>query len=213
MQFHEFVILLEKRLQQPLPGRQAQMRMSALKRIRELMKFAPSDDAKQSSVLILLFPLGVKTGLVLMLRPEYPGVHSGQISLPGGKFEETDESLIFTALRESNEEIGIDPAQVQIIGQLTELYIPPSNFLVTPVVGYQTSRPDFRADPKEVAEIIEIQLDDLLDDRNRQMKKIQLRLGISLKVPSYCINGKIIWGATAMILSELKEILTGIYSK
>jgi 8-oxo-dGTP pyrophosphatase MutT (NUDIX family) len=213
MEFDQFIILLEKRLQKPLPGRPAQLKMSSLARIRELMKFPSPEDASQSSVLILLYPLAGSIGLVLMLRPEYQGIHSGQISLPGGKFEETDESLIYTALREAREEIGIDPLQVQIIGQLTELYIPPSNFLVTPVVGYQASQPRFTADPKEVAKIIEIQLDDLLNESNRQMKKMKISLGFSLKVPSYYINGNIVWGATAMILSELGEIVSELDSR
>jgi 8-oxo-dGTP pyrophosphatase MutT (NUDIX family) len=210
MEFKKFVVLLEDRLSRPLPGRSAQLKMSSLARIQELMRFSPPEDARQSSVLILLYPLEGSIGLVLMLRPEYGGVHSGQISLPGGKFEETDESLIYTALRESQEEIGIDPGQVQIIGQLTEMYIPPSNFQVTPVVGYQSSRPVFTADPKEVAKIIEIRLDDLLDEKNRQMKNMKLSLGFSLKVPSYFINNNIIWGATAMILSEFREIVAEI---
>jgi 8-oxo-dGTP pyrophosphatase MutT (NUDIX family) len=174
------------------------------------MKLSPPEDAKQSSVLILFYPMAGNIGLVLMLRPEYRGIHSGQISLPGGRYEETDESLIYTALREAKEEIGIDPGQVQIIGQLTEMYIPPSNFMVTPIVGYQATKPHFTADPKEVAEIIEIGVDDLLDDRNKQMKKMKLSLGFSIKVPSFCINDHIIWGATAMILNELKEIISEI---
>ncbi|MCX6265850.1 MAG: CoA pyrophosphatase [Bacteroidetes bacterium] len=182
-------------------------------RIQELAKFYSREEfAKQSSVLILLYPLDGTIGFVLMLRPEYRGVHSGQISLPGGKYEDTDESLIYTALRESQEEVGIDPAQVQIIGQLTEMYIPPSNFLVTPVIGYQSSQPHFKADPKEVAKIIEIKLDDLMDKGNMQMKKMKLSVGFSLEVPSYFIDGNIIWGATAMILSELREIVIDIHN-
>jgi 8-oxo-dGTP pyrophosphatase MutT (NUDIX family) len=207
MEFTKFVFFLEQRLQRPLPGRSAQLKMSSLARIQELMKFSTPEDVIQSSVLILLYPLAGSIGLVLMLRPEYRGVHSGQISLPGGKYEETDESLIYTALREAQEEIGIDPKQVQIIGQLTEMYIPPSNFMVTPIVGYQASRPHFTADPKEVARVIEIQLHDLVDKRLMQMKKMKLSIGLSLKVPSYYINDNIIWGATAMILSELGEIV------
>ncbi|MCX6307094.1 MAG: CoA pyrophosphatase [Bacteroidetes bacterium] len=211
MEFTEFILLLEKRLQEPLPGKPAQLKMSSLARIQELMRFSTPEEATQSSVLILFYPTEGTIGLVLMLRPEYRGVHSGQISLPGGKYEETDESLIYTALREAREEIGIDPTRVQIIGQLTEMYIPPSNFMVTPVVGYQATQPVFTADPKEVAKVIEIKLDDLLDTGNRQMKKMKLSLGITLKVPSYCIEGNIIWGATAMILSELREIISEIY--
>jgi 8-oxo-dGTP pyrophosphatase MutT (NUDIX family) len=211
MEFTEFVRLLEKRLQRPLPGRTAQLKMSSMSRIRELMSSSIPEDATQSSVLILFYPFEESVGLVLMLRPEYPGVHSGQISLPGGKFEENDDSLIYTALREAREEIGIDPRQVQVIGQLTEMYIPPSNFMVTPVVGYQTSRPVFLADPKEVAAIIEIKLDDLLDDGNKMMKEIKLSHGYSLNVPTYYINDNVIWGATAMILSELREIVSEMY--
>jgi len=210
MEFAEFILLLEERLKKPLPGVTAQLRMSSNIRMQELMKNNSREDARQSSVLLLLYPREGKTSLVLMLRPEYPGIHSGQISLPGGKFEETDDSLIFTALREAREEIGIDPGQVQVIGQLTEMYVPPSNFMVTPVVGYQTALPIFTADPKEVARIIEVRLEEIMDARNRKMKVIKLASGYSLDVPSYDINGDIIWGVTAMILSELQEIVTEI---
>ena len=207
MELTRFILLLEDRLKRPLPGRSAQLKMSSLVRIQEMMNFSHGLDAIQSSVLILFYPIEDGIGLVLMLRPEYKGIHSGQISLPGGKYEEDDESLIFTALREAKEEIGVDPTQIQIIGQLTEMYIPPSNFMVTPVMGYQATKPVFMADPKEVARIVEIDLKDLLDSKNFQMKKMKLRLGFNLKVPSYVIDGNIIWGATAMILSELVEII------
>ena len=213
MEFNDLMSRLERRLELPLPGRNAQLKMSSLKRIRELMRFTPAMDAKQSSVLVLLYPYEENIWMVLMQRPEYKGVHSGQISLPGGKSEETDESLVFTALREAQEEIGIDPGQVRILGQLTELYIPPSNFMVTPVVGYYPGRPEFSADPKEVAGIIEIRLDDLLDERNRKMSAMKLAIGITLKVPSYHITGNVIWGATAMILSEFREITQEIKVK
>lgn len=210
MELAEFAKLLEERLEKPLPGTSAQLKMSSLRRIRELIKFSSPENPTQSSVLILLYPFQGGIGLVLMLRPEYTGVHSGQVSLPGGKYEETDESLIYTALREASEEIGIDPGQVQVIGQLTELYIPPSNYLVTPIVGYQSTPPCFSPDPKEVARVIEIRLDDLLDESKRQLKKVKLSVGLTLKVPAYYIDSNIIWGATAMILSELKEIVAEI---
>jgi 8-oxo-dGTP pyrophosphatase MutT (NUDIX family) len=210
MDFTEFILLLEDRLRRPLPGRSAQLKMSSLVRIQQLMNISPALDAIQSSVLILLYPLDGEIGLVLMLRPEYNGIHSGQISLPGGKYEEDDESLVYTALREAKEEIGINPSQVQIIGQLTEMYIPPSHYLVTPVVGYQASKPMFTPDSKEVARIIEIKLSDLLDENNRLMKKMKLSLGFSMKVPSYVIDGNVIWGATAMMLSEFIEVIREI---
>lgn len=211
--FAKFSGALTRRLQRPLPGRDAQLKMSSLVRIQELLRLTPSDDARLSSVLILFYPFAGKIWFTLIQRPDYKGVHGGQISLPGGKSEDTDESLIFTALREAQEEIGIIPAQVQIAGTLTEMYIPPSNFIVTPVVGFQMNRPEFRADPTEVAEIIEIKLDDLLDDTRVTRKKMRLVAGITLKVPAFYIDGHVIWGATAMILSELKEIICGMVER
>jgi len=210
MEFGEFIILLENRLQRPLPGNVAQMKMSSLTRLRELITLGPATTAVQSAVLVLLYPKNGHICLVLMLRPEYPGVHSGQISFPGGKLEDSDQDLRDTALREAHEEIGIDPAQVCIIGQLTNLYIPPSNFMVTPVVSYQRSLPQFLADPAEVAAIIEVELGELLDPGNIQMKELTVRNGMTLTAPAYCIRDNTIWGATAMILSEFKEILGDI---
>jgi len=207
MDYSGFIRSLIRQFDQPLPGREAQLKMTSLARFRMLTRFSPDPDARQSSVLILLYPEAGKTMTVVIRRPEYDGIHSGQISLPGGKHEDGDESLVYTALREAREEIGIDPARVQIIGRLTELYIPPSNFLVTPVVGYLTSGPVFTADPKEVARIIGIRLDDLLDPGNIRKKRIKIRAGITFKVPSFFIDGTIIWGATAMILNEFREIV------
>jgi len=194
----------------PLPGFPAHMKMSSLARIHQLMNRFQSYNIIQSSVLLLLYPFRAEVGLVLTLRNEYKGIHSGQISLPGGKFEEDDESLIFTALREAKEEIGINPKQVQILGQLTPLYIPPSKFLVTPVVGFISFRPEFIAEPYEVAKIIEIRVSDLLNDEVIQQKKINLKVGLSLKVPCFSIDGNLIWGATAMILNEFKEMIKPI---
>jgi len=210
MVFSDFMLLLEKRLQLPLPGLPSQLKMSSMNRYRELTRFTIPEAARQSSVLILLFLRDNQIYFVLMQRPEYKGVHSGQISLPGGKSEETDESLIYTALREAQEEIGVESSRVQIIGQLTELYIPPSNFLVTPVVGYLAKSPQFSPDPSEVARIIEVKMTDLLIDAHVQMKTIRLPQGLPMEVPSFFIEGNVIWGATAMILSELKDIINEI---
>jgi 8-oxo-dGTP pyrophosphatase MutT (NUDIX family) len=173
-----------------------------------MMEFRQSEQAIKSSVLVLLFP-GRETAqptFVVTLRPTYEGIHSGQISLPGGRFELTDENLMQTALRETDEEIGMDPAEVTIIGQLTELYIPPSNYLVQPFVGFTSGSPVFNPQQKEVEQIIEIHVRQLLDEKNVREKEISVA-GIQFSAPSFVIDGTTIWGATAMILNEFKEIL------
>ena len=203
----ELTSRLQDELKKPLPGRTVQLTMSSIKRIRELFDLSNQNQAVQSSVLILLYPDSAidSIRLVLMLRPTYEGIHGGQISLPGGKFETADADLSVTALREAHEEIGIDASKVRIIGKLSELYIPPSNYLVQPFIGISDTAPVFIPDQKEVEKIIEIDLADLLDDKNIRKKHIQVR-GARIFAPCYIIDGNTIWGATAMILSEFKEI-------
>lgn len=141
------------------------------------------------------------------------GPHSGQVSFPGGKQEENDENLQKTALREAKEELGIDIEGVEVIGTMTGLYIPISNFLVYPYLGIMDTKPDFRPDPVEVRQIIEIRLDQLLDGVNIKRKPIMISLiGKEIETPYFDLEGQTIWGATAMILSELRELLirTGI---
>lgn len=213
----DFPIMIERlkvALNQPLPGRMAQLKMSTIPRIREIMKL-PQDlnRAIPSSVLIMLFPLngGNDAGIVLIQRPFYDGVHGGQISLPGGRFEDSDKDLLGTAIREATEEIGLDPRIPVIIGKLSDLYIPPSNYLVTPFVGYCYQTPSYHPDPSEVEGIIEIPVSKLLDERSATCKTIEVR-GTQIEALCFEINGFVIWGATAMILNELKEILRQIIS-
>jgi 8-oxo-dGTP pyrophosphatase MutT (NUDIX family) len=208
MVFNEFINNLTQKLALPLPGLQVQLRMTSNRRSREMMEFRHSDQAIKSSVLILLYPGKKNTQpfFVVILRPTYEGIHSGQISLPGGRFELSDENLMQTALRETSEEIGMNPAEVTIIGKLTELYIPPSNYMVQPFVGFTRSFPVFIPHPKEVEKIIEIPVKQLLDNNNLVQKEISIG-GIQFTAPSFVIDGTTIWGATAMILNEFKEIL------
>ena len=208
MTFTEFINRLKRELALPLPGMEVQLQMTSNRRVREMMEFRKPGQAIKSSVLVLLFPgkENAQPTFVVTLRPTYEGIHSGQISLPGGRFELTDENLIQTALRETDEEIGVDPAEVTIIGQLTELYIPPSNYLVQPYVGYTSGSPVFHPQPKEVEQIIEIPVRQLLDKQNVVEKEISVA-GIQFSTPSFVIDGTTIWGATAMILNEFKEIL------
>jgi len=209
MNFQEVIHAIEFELLKPLPGRDIQLRMSSMQRLREMTNQSQIDNAVKSSVLILFYPGSQENeiSIVLIQRPSYEGVHGGQISLPGGRSEESDTDLRETALRESKEEIGIDPKKIITIGSLTELYIPPSNYLVLPFLGYASERPVFIPDPKEVAGIIEIKLKDLLIESNIRYKDINVRPGLSVYGPCFEIDTHTIWGATAMILSELKEIL------
>jgi 8-oxo-dGTP pyrophosphatase MutT (NUDIX family) len=166
-------------------------------------------DANIAGVLILMYPSEQCITLVFMKRSEYDGVHSGQISFPGGKKEEDDQDVMETAVREAEEEIGVNRRGINILGELTDLYIPPSHFRVTPTVAFTLSRPSFVPDPDEVAEIIEIKLPDLLSEDSLQRRDIDLGAGFTINAPCYYINNHVIWGATSMILTEFLEVLKG----
>jgi len=113
-------------------------------------------------------------------------------------------------MRESHEEVGIIPGKVRILGKLSDLYIPPSKFLVSPFLGYSTERPEFKRNPSEVDEVIEIKLSDLFRDQSVHVVKITTGLGVQIKTPAYVVDGTVIWGATAMILSEFREVIRPI---
>lgn len=205
--FDHFIHKLKTQLTNPLPGQNSQMKMSPITRKMELDKIKRGRKARESAVLILFYPHQNETFTVFIKRPTYPGVHSGQVAFPGGKFEEEDQTLITTALREAHEEIGIIPKEVYLLGKLTKLFIPPSNFNVLPVLAYLKKRPEFISDPFEVDEIIEVKLDQLLNPVNNQTREILHRSQKMVKVPAYCVNEQIIWGATAMIINELIEVI------
>lgn len=198
---------LKQRLVLPLPGQEAQYRMANAERKINVGRFKIPDTARKSAVLILLYESDGTIFFPLIVRPEYEGVHSGQVALPGGSFEETDETLQHTALRESQEEIGIFKNDVQILGQLSSLYIPPSNFIVQPYVGVLTYQPFFKADENEVAQILQIDLEKLLDETHVKEKTIKMSNGMEIHTPYFHFQNQTVWGATAMILSELKSVL------
>lgn len=164
--------------------------------------------ARQSAVMLLLYPHLDQMHTSLIIRPEYEGVHSGQIALPGGAMEAEDLDLMATALRETEEEIGLSPTQVEVLGALSEIFIPPSNFLVQPFVGLTTSRPNFIPDPREVAGVLEVPVADLLLEGAIRKRSITLRDGLRLKVDCFELGGKVVWGATAMMLAEFKGLLS-----
>lgn len=199
----EFAALLNESFSSKLPGQMAHLMLASEQRIRDITDPSRQSNARRSGVLLLFYLQSDKPHLVFIKRPVYNGVHSGQISFPGGKWEEDDESLYHTALREAAEEIGILVDKVRFVGRLTELYIPPSNFIVSPFVGIYDGIPAFLINKSEVSEILKIPLSDFLID-NDAFKPVEILLpdGSTLITPGFIFEGNIIWGATAMILNE-----------
>ena len=191
-------------LQQPLPGLSAQLRMAPSQR-GELLKINDGTNFRQSAVLISLYPENDKIYTLLIKRTTYDGVHSGQVSFPGGKFEETDESLIQTALREAEEEVGIDPKKVEILGTLTPLFIPVSNMQVLPVVGLLKEKPELHLNLYEVDYTITVPICHFKNPENQLQKTIQVR-DRSILAPYYRVDCEEVWGATAMIIAEFIEM-------
>lgn len=197
---------LQQRLSSPLPGRAAQERMTG--RVRPMPDAVPAD-ARPSAVLALTFPKDDILHLLFMRRTEDGRAHSGQISFPGGRQEPFDADLRATALREAGEEVGILSADVTILGALTPLYIPVSNFMVYPFVGYSAQPPAYNPSLAEVAEILELPADDLFLPATKITTRVRPASvpGLELTVPAYSLpDGTFIWGATAMILSELEAV-------
>ena len=193
-------------LKENLPGLTSQLKMAPSVRFSGNGFTENSDKAVKSAVLFLLIPDLISYSTVLIERNIYPGAHSGQISLPGGKYEQSDLSLEVTALRETHEEIGVSRDKIKILGSLTKLYIPVSNFIIQPFIGLLEDDPVFTPEPKEVQSIIKINLNKLFSKENRKIKTFS-RDEHSITAPYYEANGFHIWGATAMILSELGDVL------
>lgn len=204
--FADFVARVRADLDAPLPGRRAHARMAPRPQEGPMREETPRPDARRGGVLALFYPHAGRLWLPFIQRPTYNGVHSGQISFPGGGLEPDDDSLIATALREAYEEIGVPPATVQVLGQLSPIYIPPSNYLVQPVIGYTPTRPAFHLDPYEVEDLLEVPLDDLLDPHNQRQEVRPLRDARLADVPYFAVQARVIWGATAMILAELTDL-------
>lgn len=206
----DFVDRLERRLKQPLPGEEAQRLMAPRPVDEQRFAFKQRSDAKLGSVLILFYPDQGKIHLPFILRPTYDGAHSGQVSFPGGKHEPEDRDLLDTAIRETEEEIGVDGDRIQLIGSLSEMYIVVSNFKVLPVVGYIDHKPTFVPEIKEVERVIESPLEHILDQQRRKEKDIVVGDNYTIRSPYFDIDGEVIWGATAMMLSELVTVIKEI---
>lgn len=206
-----FVDTLRTRLSGPLPGRDAQYKMASIRRLQELQPHAaPPDSATVACVLNLLYQQDSAWHTVLIVRTANPrDRHSGQVSFPGGRWESGDGSLANVALREAEEEVGVPKQQVEILGQLTELYIPVSNFLVHPFVGLlHGPSVQFRPQPGEVEKILTPPLSVFRSSESRKTTDIRINQDIALEnVPYFEVDGRVVWGATAMIMNEFLELL------
>jgi 8-oxo-dGTP pyrophosphatase MutT (NUDIX family) len=201
-----FCSKLKHELLKSLPGTDIQWQMASSDRFIKNFPKSPGKDSREAAVLILLYPYNQSIYTLLMQRPDYNGVHSGQISFPGGKKEPEDNDLIQTALRETYEETGVDPAKTEIIGRLTPLFIPVSNIIVNPVVGWTNERPILNHKSEEVLFLIEADLKIFLDPSVVKTKPVKIS-GEMLEVKYYDYEENTIWGATAMILHELLVII------
>lgn len=207
MNLDQLRILLQHALAQDLPGREAQLKMSPLPVDWRRFSLDAPATAKKSAVLLLFYPEASGVYFPLIKRPSYAGAHSGQVSFPGGKVEPDDPDLVYTALREAEEEIGIDPGKVEVLGRLTDLYIPTSNFLVSPVLGFLEETPRFIPEAREVERIIPTAMSMVGQPQIRQRTYVPIGEGGQVETPYFALDGEVVWGATAMILSELLQLL------
>ncbi|MEQ6120913.1 CoA pyrophosphatase [Reichenbachiella sp. MALMAid0571] len=210
MDFEGLIDLLGEELKNPLPGMEGQIKMAPKPVNNTRFNFNHLNEVKLGGVLILLYPKDGSVYFPLTERNQYPGIHSGQISLPGGKKERQDSSLTDTSIRETTEEIGVLGVNVNVLGNLSELYIQASNFKVLPTVGYTANRPEFINDKREVANLLEVDLKELLNPGIRFSKQMKVKNDLELHIPYFDIQNQMVWGATAMILSEFVTILNRI---
>ena len=191
-------------LNHQLPGEKAQLRMAPAFR----GELASAENPVPAAVMVLFYLAGKETRLVFIKRNQYDGPHSAQVSFPGGAWEAGDRSLEETALWETREEIGIS-GRIEILGSLTPLHIPVSNFRVHPFVGWLEGHPVFHPDPSEVQYVIEVSLSELLDPANCD-SEIIFHHERSIEAPFYRVGKEKIWGATAMMLCEVLELATSL---
>ena len=199
--FNSIVEKLSIELNNPLPGEIAQFKMAPEGR----RNFKNAEKTIQAAVLILLYPINEDVYTVFMKRPEYEGIHGGQISFPGGKYELSDPDYEYTALRETSEELGVSAETIKIIGKLSQLHIPVSGFNVHPYIGFTSNTPNWKPDPLEVTRVIETPLN-LLADPNCIKNEMWNLHNTNLNVPFFNIGNEKIWGATAMITAELIDV-------
>lgn len=207
MEFDHFLSLISKLNLSEGNGVRSHLKMIPKERQMPNLDEIQNKEIKRAAVLALFYPGNKNETLFLLtLRANYQGTHAAQISFPGGKFEESDQSLKKTALRETYEEVGVSMDQVIIKKKLTDTFIPPSNFLVRPYLGVTTMKPEFITN-HEVEQVIEVKLADLLDDSMVTTENLTTSYMKNIDVPCFRFNNQTVWGATAMMLSEIKDLI------
>lgn len=209
MEFSEFESAIVKIKKMPLPGEPSHLEMAPIERLLELKRMAEqAKSAKKASVLVLFYPSETRqTHFVLILRKTYKGVHSAQVGFPGGKQESADPSSEATALRETEEEVGVPSHSVSVLKELTRIYIPPSNFFVQPHLGIIREKPRFVMQEDEVEDIIEVPLMEFLKDEVIINKTLSTSYATDISVPAFELQQHTVWGATAMMLNEVRQLL------
>jgi len=200
---------IKLRLANPLPGIDSHLKMAPKHRADELLaKKDEIQDAKKSAVMILFFHDDTGLKMIVIRRSIYVGIHSGQIAFPGGRYEEEDGNVQITALREIEEEIGIVRDKIEVLGRLSDIYVPPSNFLISVFVGYLSEKPQYKIEEREVAEIIEIPFAEFLKQDVIKLKDFYVNSEkVVTNAPYFDITNAEIWGASAMVISELLSVL------
>lgn len=207
MKFNQFKNKIASFKTKELGGLSAQFRLAPELRLKYDTDKIKANNPRKAAVLALFYPNEKEEAMfVLTERASYKGTHSAQISFPGGKNDKTDTNLEETALREAFEEVGVLPKKVEIIRELTDVYIPPSNFLATPFIGFVDEKPTFITN-YEVETTIEVLVEDLLNETSLSTVNLTTSYMTNVDVPCFKLNGYVVWGATAMMLSEIKELL------
>ena len=214
MYFDEFLERIPKLEKIPLTGVTSHVKLAPSERINSLINLSiDKQKVRSAAVLSLIYKNeNREAAMVLTRRRIYKGIHSNQISFPGGKPEKNDLDLQSTAIRETEEEIGIQKNKIVLIRQLTDVFIPPSNFLVSPFLGYLDSTPLFIKQDSEVESIISVRIKDLMSDEYLTHQLMDTSYATKIDVPAFDFDGHIVWGATAMMLSEIKDLLRNVLS-
>jgi len=210
MQFSHFKSQVDSLKTNTLGGITSQFKLVPELRVQFSEEKIKKSNPRKAAVLALFYPdNNGETLFLLTKRASYNGTHSAQISFPGGKVDQIDNDITQTALRELEEEVGVHRNTVELIRQISDTYIPPSNFLVTPFIGFVKEKPKFIPN-EEVAEIIEVAVKDLINDNFISSVKMNTSYMNEIEVPCFTFNNQIVWGATAMILSEIKDLIKEI---